>query len=194
MRNVTPNTLHNRAEEYDGRFERVAMEVLSDLEAFSRAGRARQPSTESPGTKKYFGFGFPLKQVPKFGVDLRRDEEEEVAAILEGIDEWGLDVHTIDKLSGGHPLVVVMFAIFKKRGLLDFLALDEYTFLTGLFELEKQYRLTPSYHNARHAADVTHTVHVILNGTTLQVSIRSGSIGTGVLRSVLRLYSGSTLL
>lgn len=176
----TLTALKARAEEYDGRFERAALETLSGLEAFSRAGRARQPSSGTASKKSRETYSL---KVPKFGVECSPADEKVIEQVLERIDQWGLDVHTIAEHSGGHPLVVMMFAIFKRRDLLKFLAIDESTFLSCLYELERHYQTEPSYHNVIHAADVTHSVHVILNGSTLQVSIRPKKFSGQVLLS-----------
>lgn len=86
---------------------------------------------------------------------------------LGSLDDWNLNVFQLDDLSNGHPLIVMGYSIFKQRELMVKFQIEPRTLLNYLSTIEKHYHLSHLYHNRSHAADVTNSVHVLLNKTPL---------------------------
>jgi cAMP-specific phosphodiesterase 4 len=84
------------------------------------------------------------------------------------IDLWGIDIFLIDELSNHRPLTTVAYNIFKKRDFLNKFQISPHTLNNFLNTLEEHYQLVP-YHNKIHAADVTQSIHVLLNTNALEV-------------------------
>ena len=163
-RNWTVAALKERTKEREAHFELAALEIFDELDAFVTAGRVHRAPRKRVEE--------PFEQLPKYGLACDEKAERSLDEIMKSIDEWGLDVHSISQHSRGHPLTVVAYTIFKQRDLFKFLGISALTFLNCMLDLEAKYNSEPTYHNAVHAADVVHTVHVILNGTALRVSQR----------------------
>mmetsp|Transcript_15224 Transcript_15224/g.47340 ORF Transcript_15224/g.47340 Transcript_15224/m.47340 type:complete len:479 (-) Transcript_15224:52-1488(-) len=82
---------------------------------------------------------------------------------LQGLMTWGgFDVFEYEREFPGMALRRVAFRIMEGRGILESFQLSKTMVQTFLAELEKSYINNP-YHNAIHAADVTHGVHILLN-------------------------------
>ena len=169
-RNWTENSLKGKTKERNAHFVRAALETLDELACFTMAGRARPMDSKKKPVKEAL-----LTKLPKYGVVCNEEDERSLDEIMEGIDQWGMDVHLVSRLSGGHPLVVLMYTVFKRRGLFKFLGISELTFLNCILAFESKYNKKPNYHNAIHASDIVHSVHVMLNGLTLRVSQISSS-------------------
>lgn len=90
-------------------------------------------------------------------------KQNELQDLLKNIDEWhGIDIRNIQKASNNHPLSVVTWAVMEKRNLFNLFELDKKKMLSYLLHVEDSYHDRP-YHNRLHAADVVHSVHVLLN-------------------------------
>ncbi len=88
---------------------------------------------------------------------------------MNDIDLWGIDIFLIDELSNHRPLTTVAYSIFKKRDFLNKFQILPHTLINFLTTLEEHYQLVP-YHNKIHAADVTQSIHVLLNTNALEVT------------------------
>lgn len=85
------------------------------------------------------------------------------------IDLWGIDIFQINDISHYRPLTAVAFTIFRKRDFLNKFQINPHTLVNFLTTLEEHYQLVP-YHNKIHAADVTQSIHVLLNTKALEVT------------------------
>jgi len=54
-----------------------------------------------------------LSQLPKYGVELKKEEESKLEQVMKDIDLWGMDMFNIRELSSGHPLLSVFYTILK---------------------------------------------------------------------------------
>ena len=50
--------------------------------------------------------------------------------------------------------------------------ISDHVFIAFMMTLEDHYHLDVPYHNNKHAADVTQSMHVLLNSSALEVKIR----------------------
>jgi len=81
---------------------------------------------------------------------------------IRGLDTWNnFDVFQVDRDTGGKPLLPIGWAVLERRNLTRAFSISKPRLHAFLVEIEKAY-LTPHYHNAIHAADVTQSVHVLL--------------------------------
>ncbi len=104
--------------------------------------------------------------LPKYGVNA--DDEEELDNLMEDFDSWGVDVFRLSELVGNRPLTATTFAIFKERDLLRTFHISSQTLVSFLTTLESNYHSSVPYHNNAHAADVTQSIHVLLNTRNLE--------------------------
>merc|ERR1711884_20149 len=84
------------------------------------------------------------------------------------LDCWGLDVFKVSDLSQERPLTVSTFTIFQSRDLFKSFQIVPQTLLNFLTTLENHYLKSLPYHNNLHAADVTQSIHVLLNSPALE--------------------------
>ena len=87
---------------------------------------------------------------------------------MNNIDKWGIDIFLIDELTLHRPLTSVAYTIFQKRDLIKKFSICPNTLINFLTSLEDHYQLVP-FHNKIHAADVTQSIHVLLNSNALEV-------------------------
>ncbi|XP_078732466.1 3',5'-cyclic-AMP phosphodiesterase 4C-like [Lampetra fluviatilis] len=103
--------------------------------------------------------------VPRFGIPVA--DEEKLAEELASVNEWGLDVFAIGNLSGNLPLTATVYTILKERDLLRAFRVPPRRLVSFLLSLESHYHRHVPFHNSLHAADVTHSTHVLLNALAL---------------------------
>jgi len=84
------------------------------------------------------------------------------------LDYWGLDVFKVSDLSQERPLTVTTFTIFQTRDLFKTFQIAPVTLLNYLTTLENHYLKSVPYHNNLHAADVTQSIHYLLNSAALE--------------------------
>ncbi|CAH8868771.1 unnamed protein product [Trichobilharzia szidati] len=104
--------------------------------------------------------------LPIHGVETPNDKELE-ERFTQSLDEWGLDIFEIDRLSNGHALTTVAYRIFQKRDLLRTFCIDPSVFVRYMLKVESTYHADVPYHNSMHAADVLQTSHYLLQAETL---------------------------
>ncbi|CAH8649487.1 unnamed protein product [Schistosoma haematobium] len=104
--------------------------------------------------------------LPIHGVETPNDNELE-ERFSQCLDEWGLDIFEIDRLSNGHALTTVAYRIFQKRDLLKTFCIDPRVFVRYLLRVESTYHADVPYHNSMHAADVLQTAHFLLQAEAL---------------------------
>ena len=91
----------------------------------------------------------------------------ELTKLLSNLDDWqGIDVRKIADASDNRPLTIVTWAIFEKRDFFKTFGIDKKKMLTYLLHVEDAYH-DCHYHNRLHAADVAHSVHVLLNTSNI---------------------------
>ncbi|KAH8863568.1 cAMP-specific 3',5'-cyclic phosphodiesterase 4B [Schistosoma japonicum] len=105
--------------------------------------------------------------LPIHGVETPNDKELE-ERFCQSLDEWGIDIFEIDRLSNGHALTTVAYKIFQKRDLLKTFCIDPRVFVRYLLRVESTYHSDVPYHNSMHAADVLQTSHFLLQAETLE--------------------------
>lgn len=104
-------------------------------------------------------------QVPKYGVETNLTTDLDNS--MQEINNWGIDVFLIDKVSNHRPLTAVAFTIFQQRDLIKKFSICPQKLICFLNTLEDHYQHVP-YHNKIHAADVTQSIHVLLNSRALE--------------------------
>ncbi|CAI2733864.1 unnamed protein product [Schistosoma spindalis] len=104
--------------------------------------------------------------LPIHGVETPNDNELE-ERFSQCLDEWGVDIFEIDRLSNGHALTTVAYRIFQKRDLLKTFCIDPRVFVRYLLRVESSYHADVPYHNSMHAADVLQTAHFLLQAEAL---------------------------
>ncbi|EFJ40245.1 3'5'-cyclic nucleotide phosphodiesterase, partial [Volvox carteri f. nagariensis] len=92
---------------------------------------------------------------------------EEVERLLCSCDSWQFDTFNLQEVSGGHALSVLGFYLLQREGLLERFRAEPLRMARLLRTLEAGYPATNPYHNSAHAADVLHTLHVLLHGARL---------------------------
>nr|CAH8868122.1 unnamed protein product [Trichobilharzia regenti] len=107
-----------------------------------------------------------VSTLPIHGVETPNDKELE-ERFTQSLDEWGLDIFEIDRLSNGHALTTVAYRIFQKRDLLKTFCIDPSVFVRYMLKVESTYHADVPYHNSMHAADVLQTSHYLLQAETL---------------------------
>ncbi|GAX80977.1 hypothetical protein CEUSTIGMA_g8412.t1 [Chlamydomonas eustigma] len=112
-------------------------------------------------------------------ISLVSEPTDLLAGVLSGIDEWQFDPFVLSQASFGRPLSVLTFTLFKKAGLIDSFHLNSTKLARFLLRIEEGYPSNP-YHGATHAADVLHTLHVIMTrGGVLRALSRAESLPAG---------------
>jgi len=82
--------------------------------------------------------------------------ESELLSLLEhGIGEWSFDALALHRLSNGHALSTLGWALFERENLRQKFSISAETLCSFLSQLEAAYKHVP-YHNAAHGACVTH--------------------------------------
>ncbi|KAJ1560849.1 cAMP-specific 3',5'-cyclic phosphodiesterase 4D [Cladochytrium tenue] len=101
-------------------------------------------------------------------------EARALAIAAAGLDDPNFDVLELQRISGGHALFCVAYVAMQRHGMLETgngsangggaaleaagLRVPEATFLRWLVRVEDAYLASNPYHNAGHAADVTHAL------------------------------------
>ncbi|GIL68716.1 hypothetical protein Vafri_21956, partial [Volvox africanus] len=91
----------------------------------------------------------------------------QVERLLAGCNSWQFDTWGLHEASGGHALSALGFFLVQREGLVERLRMEPLTLARLLRTLESGYRVNNPYHNSAHAADVLHTLHVLLHGARL---------------------------
>jgi hypothetical protein len=86
--------------------------------------------------------------------------------LLEGLNEWDLDIFRLHDLSQKRPLTVLAMHVLHERGLVQTLRLRTETVAKFFLYIENAYQDVP-YHNNQHATDVFHSVHCLLQSPAL---------------------------
>ena len=82
--------------------------------------------------------------------------ETELLSLLEhGIGEWSFDALALHRLSNGHALSTLGWALFERENLRQKFSISTETMCSFLSQLEAAYKHVP-YHNAAHGACVAH--------------------------------------
>lgn len=82
------------------------------------------------------------------------------------MDDWQFDAFKLNEVSGGRPLSLLAFSLFKRCEMLDKFQLDEHKLVKFLMRVEDGYPTGLGsgnpYHNRIHAADVLQSLHVLV--------------------------------
>ncbi|KAI6178565.1 Phosphodiesterase [Aphelenchoides besseyi] len=88
------------------------------------------------------------------------------------INNWNFNCFELNELTDGHALKYVGFELFNRYGFLERFKINYQILENYLLALEAGYsRHNNSYHDVRHAADVTQTAHYMLSQTGLASSL-----------------------
>ena len=82
--------------------------------------------------------------------------------LTKNVDDWGCNVFEMNELTT-EPLANVTYICLKKRNLFEALNIPSKVIVKYVSEVEQRYRSSNPYHNRLHAADVTQTMHFLLN-------------------------------
>ncbi|KAJ3285755.1 High affinity cAMP-specific 3',5'-cyclic phosphodiesterase 7A [Blyttiomyces sp. JEL0837] len=85
--------------------------------------------------------------------------DAKVFALLEDIENPNFDIHSIEKESGGRVLYYVGWFVFRRHNIFEQYKMSESRFRHWVARIESGYKPSNPYHNALHAADVTHSMH-----------------------------------
>jgi hypothetical protein len=86
-------------------------------------------------------------------------QDSKVFAMLSDIENPNFDVGDIDKISQGRVLYYVGWHVFRIHDFFEKYRIPESRFRHWLTRVESGYKPSNPYHNAVHAADVTHSMH-----------------------------------
>ncbi|KAL6760116.1 3',5'-cyclic-nucleotide phosphodiesterase [Haematococcus lacustris] len=103
-------------------------------------------------------------------IALSRNLPDEVLSVLAKVDDWQFDAFKLSEVSGGRPLSLLSFALFKRCDIVTKWQLHEHKLVKFLMKIEDGYPKNP-YHNRVHAADVLQSLHVLV--------VRGGLINFG---------------
>ncbi|XP_063703547.1 3',5'-cyclic-AMP phosphodiesterase isoform X4 [Culicoides brevitarsis] len=109
---------------------------------------------------------FTSDRLPSYGVET--PHEAQLGQALGEMNNWGIDIFKIGLLSMNRPLTCVAYWIFCERDLLNTLMIPAKVFLAFITTLEDHYVKDNPFHNSLHAADVTQSIHVLLNSPALE--------------------------
>ncbi|KAI8510047.1 cAMP-specific 3',5'-cyclic phosphodiesterase 4A [Branchiostoma belcheri] len=130
-------------------------------------GRTKGPLSHVSGLRKLRHANSFTGIVPRFGVEVSADREDELAKEMD-MSKWGVDCFKIDTLTNGRALTAVTYTILQERDLIKTFKIPANTLITYLMTLEDHYHREVPYHNNRHAADVTQTTHYLLGMQALE--------------------------
>ncbi|XP_076341093.1 high affinity cAMP-specific and IBMX-insensitive 3',5'-cyclic phosphodiesterase 8B-like [Tachypleus tridentatus] len=82
--------------------------------------------------------------------------------ILDSAKQWAFNTFTLDVVTGGRPLSVLLVHLFQQYGLIKDFQLDVLKVYKCFSLIEVGYHTDNPYHNAVHAADVTQAMHCFL--------------------------------
>ncbi|KAI8845597.1 hypothetical protein BC829DRAFT_363659 [Chytridium lagenaria] len=85
--------------------------------------------------------------------------DAKVFALLEDIENPNFDIFEIDRASSGRVLYYLGWYVFRYHDMFVKHNMSESRFKHWLTKIEQGYKPTNPYHNALHAADVTHSMH-----------------------------------
>jgi len=106
-------------------------------------------------------------RIPTLGVNT--SQPALLAKVVSSINSWGLDVFTANEIiKDQRVLTCTTFKIFQERDLLNTFKIKPRALLSFLMTLEDHYLKDVPYHNHLHASDVTQSIHVLLQSTSLQ--------------------------
>eukprot|EP01134_Creolimax_fragrantissima_P001129 CFRG1129T1 len=90
-------------------------------------------------------------------------DEIKIRNILAHVRDWNFDVFELNALTKGRALETLGYTIFEDMGWMSTFGIDAITLRTFLKTLANGYRRDNPFHNALHAADVTHAVYYFVN-------------------------------
>eukprot|EP00960_Hanusia_phi_P066740 766462-Hanusia_phi.AAC.10 len=93
-------------------------------------------------------------------------ESQQLAKVLENVDEWGWSPFELAEASGMRPIQALGWHLLSRWNVMEELMIDESTMRNWLAFVESKYKKNP-YHNAIHASDILQTVHFMLHGGNL---------------------------
>ncbi|KAJ3035521.1 High affinity cAMP-specific 3',5'-cyclic phosphodiesterase 7A [Rhizophlyctis rosea] len=119
-----------------------------------RKGTTKQPSFASDASAA------AITARPAPGTDnILQKTDLEMFALLEDMDNPNYDVADLARASGGRELYYIAWYIFRRYDFFEKYQINERKFRHWLIKVEGGYRGSNPYHNATHAADVTHAMH-----------------------------------
>jgi hypothetical protein len=119
--------------------------------------------TDKPSDPSSSLFILPEKSIlipdPAADMPLTTADSRIFDLMSERLDDPEFDIFEITDVSDGRPLYYVGWFIFRKLKLAETMAMNETKFRKWLRVIESGYHASNPYHNASHAADVTHSMH-----------------------------------
>ncbi|KAJ3115131.1 High affinity cAMP-specific 3',5'-cyclic phosphodiesterase 7A [Phlyctochytrium bullatum] len=85
--------------------------------------------------------------------------DAKIFALLEDIENPNFDIFEVDRASNGRVLFYLGWYVFRYHDIFLKYNMSEPKFKHWLTKIEQGYKPTNPYHNALHAADVTHSMH-----------------------------------
>lgn len=119
--------------------------------------------TDKPTNPSSSLFLLPEKSIvapdPTADMPLTTADSRVFDLMTERLEDPEFDIFEITDVSEGRPLYYVGWFIFRKLKLAETMAMNETKFRKWLRVIESGYLASNPYHNASHAADVTHSMH-----------------------------------
>lgn len=94
-------------------------------------------------------------------------ETERLKKCLDTIEAWEFNVFELKEASFNNELCILVNYLFKRYNFLPTFGLDRDRFRAFVHKIQGGYLPTNTYHNATHAADVTHATSYLLNQAML---------------------------
>ncbi len=83
--------------------------------------------------------------------------------LAQAADSWSFDTYALEEATDGHPLSVLAFWLLSTSGCTKDCNVSPTTLARFLRRAEAGYSPSNPYHNARHAADVLQTLHMVMH-------------------------------
>ena len=103
----------------------------------------------------------------------KKDDDDDTTTFLtKGLCKWDLDVFRLEATV--LPLTTVVMSVFYKCNLISLLGLDENVCINFFTAIEHKYAPYPqlTYHTSLHAADVVHSIYILLQTDCLKAQLR----------------------
>ncbi|KAJ9511800.1 hypothetical protein QJQ45_022674, partial [Haematococcus lacustris] len=139
------------------------------------AGEPFLKQSASPGQRAANVFRYGVSAMIK----LIKSPSDHLAAVLASAEAFSWDPFALSTATDDHPLSVLVFALLKRHHptVLKACAVDDVKLCRFLVRVEEDYPNNP-YHCRTHAADVVHSLHMLLTQAGVLTSLNLGDAGT----------------
>jgi len=99
------------------------------------------------------------------------EQAAQILSTMGAVDEWAFNIFDLEERTKGNALFTITYSLFYKYGLVKAFGIDDTILRNWASQVSAGYHANP-YHNALHAADVTHIIHFILGPGGLKAQLK----------------------